>query len=587
MTEIGRDPRRHFTQIETTYAWLRQNSICPDCQRKLDRDLFDGDHRVPWSLGGRTTLDNLQALCRACNLRKGNRAGQPSAVPPVPVTLSRSPLRGWAAEALEIVAATRDPLLIEACPGAGKTRFALEATARLINSREISRVLIVVPSRRLVEQWVQAAAGIDGGAHIPLAPATWRHPQPLPTGTCGGVITYQSLFAQTIWWAAFAAEPGSRALVIFDEIHHAGTESGWGSTSQEAFSQWAARIICLTGTAFRTKDPMAFVRTAEAAAGAYRSLSDYTYTYGEALTDGVCRPLISEHVGGTATFQVPDGSVHTVSTDDDLNERGESYRLRTLLDASSGHLREMLEIGDNRLARLRTTGDPDAAGLVVCMDVDHAEAVAGILTERTGVRPAVVCSRLNNPDDPAPAAALEKFTEGTAPWIVAVKMVSEGVDNRRLRVLVYATNVLAELTFRQIAGRVVRVDPKNREDYGIMVLPSDERLDVMAGRIKDPAPVTIASPLVEADPDFRRTSLDPSDPQGSFIPISATGQLDYVTSTDGRRVPADLMALAELYVTRTGSPVPTFEVALAAHGDPAIEAALRASTQVPAAAPRQ
>jgi superfamily II DNA or RNA helicase len=577
MTDPELDPRRHFTQTETTFAWLRQDGICPDCQRKLDRDLFDGDHITPWSKGGPTTLDNLQALCRACNGHKGNYSAPLEKPPRVPVALSTTPLREWAAEALEVVASTTEPVLIEACPGAGKTRFALEAVARMMASDEINRVLIVVPSRRLVEQWVEAATGVGGGASIPLAPTTWRHPQPLPVDACGGVITYQSLFAQPNWWAAFAAEPGYRALIIFDEIHHAGTESGWGITSQEAFAQWAARIVCLTGTAFRTRDPMAFVRTTQVGPLERRSVSDYTYSYGEALLEGVCRPVFFEHVGGTATFQVPDGTIHTVSTDDDLNARGESYRLRTLLDPKGGHLREMIDVADARLARLRATGDADAAGLIVSMDCDHADAVAEVLTERTGVRPVVVCSRLNNPDDSAPAAALEAFTHGTAPWIVAVKMVSEGVDIRRLRVLVYATNVLAELSFRQIVGRIVRDDSVNAEDYGVMILPVDERLGAMAARIKDEVPVGLTDPLVVSDPRWRPTPIDATGSGGLFVPIDSTGTVDYVTHTDGRRAPAELVALAERHVERTGSPVAAFEVAIAACNDPKIEAALRAS----------
>lgn len=287
MTAFDLDPRRHFTQTETTFAWLRQGGVCPDCDRRLDRDLFDGDHIIPWSKGGRTTLDNLEALCRPCNGRKGNRLAPREKPPRVSVSLSSAQLRQWAVDALEVVAATTEPVLIEACPGAGKTRFALECAARMIEAGEINRVLVVVPSRRLVEQWVEAATGVSGGASLPLAPPTWRHPQPMPVGACGGVITYQSLFAQPNWWATFAAEPGYRALIVFDEIHHAGSESGWGITSQEAFARWAVRIICLTGTAFRTKDPMAFVRTVQVGPVERRSVADYRYSYGVALRDGV------------------------------------------------------------------------------------------------------------------------------------------------------------------------------------------------------------------------------------------------------------------------------------------------------------
>lgn len=572
-----RDPRRHFTTTETTFAWLRQAGICPDCTRTLDRDLFEGDHITPWSLGGATAPDNLQALCRPCNGRKGARTGIVPRIEPVEVRLSTGPQRDWAERALAKVDETTEPVLIEACPGAGKTRFALEAAARMLKSGEINRVIIVVPSRRLVEQWVEAASGRDGGAAIPLAPATWRHPQPLPVGTCGGVITYQSLFAQPVWWAAFAAEPGIRALIMFDEIHHAGTESGWGINSQDAFAVWAKRILCLSGTPFRTKDPMAFVRTVQVSPVERRSVADLTYSYGDALTDGVCRPVHFQHVGGTATFQVPDGTIRTVTTDEDLNTQGESYRLRTLLDPAGGHLREMIDLADGQLARLRATTDPDAAGLIVCMDCDHADAVANVLTERTGVRPLVVCSRLNNPDDPAPASSLAEFTNGTAPWVVSVKMISEGVDIRRLRVLLYATNVLAELTFRQIVGRVVRSDDANEDDYGVVVLPVDDRLLEMTNRITAEAPVSLVAPVVVTDPTWRPTTIDATTPGATFMPMSSTGTLDFVTHTDGRRAPAELVALAERYVEANASPVPAFEIALAAFTDPQLEAALRAT----------
>jgi superfamily II DNA or RNA helicase len=502
-------------------------------------------------------------------------------LPTVKVKLSTAPTRTWAQKALRVVASTSDPVLIEACPGAGKTRFALEAAARMFDSGEINRLLIVVPSRRLVEQWCEASTGVGGGASIPLAPSTWRHPQPMPDGICGGVITYQSLFAQPNWWAAFAAEPGYRALVIFDEIHHAGTESGWGIASQEVFAHWAKRVICLTGTAFRTKDQMAFVRTVAVDSIERRSVADFTYNYGDALKDEICRPIYFEHIGGTATFQVPDGSVQTVTTDDDLNPRGESYRLRTLLDASGGHIREMIDVGDSRLARIRATGDNDAAGLIICIDCDHADAIANILTERSGVRPVVVCSRSNNPDDPIPADGIEKFVGGSSPWIIAVRMVSEGVDIRRLRVLIYATNVIAELTFRQIAGRIVRSDTNNPEDFGVMVIPSDRRLQTMADHITGPAMVNISGQLVQTASRSSYESIEGLESYGSFAPIDSTGVLEFVTHSDGRRAPAELVRLAALHVERTGSPVLPFEIAVAALNDPKIEESLRRSLNDP------
>ena len=55
-----------------------------------------------------------------------------------------------------------------------------------------------------------------------------------------------------------------------------------------------------------------------------------------------------------------------------------------------------------------------------------------------------------------------RFADGDAPWIVAVRMVSEGVDIPRLRVGVYATNTVTELFFRQAVGRLVRWNARPR-----------------------------------------------------------------------------------------------------------------------------
>ncbi|WP_370092540.1 HNH endonuclease [Streptacidiphilus sp. MAP12-20] len=40
------------------------------CGHELDLG-WHADHRVPWADGGRTTVENGQALCAACNLAKG------------------------------------------------------------------------------------------------------------------------------------------------------------------------------------------------------------------------------------------------------------------------------------------------------------------------------------------------------------------------------------------------------------------------------------------------------------------------------------------------------------------------------------
>lgn len=557
------DPRRYFTAAEVTAAWLLQDRKCRDCDRGVPRDLVEGDHIVAWSLGGPTIMENLQALCIACNRRKGIREGVIEEIRPAAVAAGMAPLRRWQARALETTLSAAGPVLIEACPGAGKTRFGLECTARLFTERAVNRVLIVVPTTRLMDQWVEAGAGIGGGAVVPLAPAGWRPTQPLFQRWAGAVFTYHALFSQTTMFQALAAEPGFKTLVIFDEVHHAGTQSGWGIAAQQAFMAAATRILSLSGTAFRSRDPIVFIETR-----AGKSVANETYSYGEALAEGACRPLKFAAIGGTATFQAPGGIVETVSFDDDLNEQGESYRLRTALDPNGNHLREMLRTADEELSRLRTTSDPDAGGLVVWMDCDHADDVARILHQMTGTRPTVACSRLNDPDDPSPRPSIERFDKGTSPWIVSVRMISEGLDIRRLRVLVYATNIVTELSFRQITGRIVRTDPKNGDDdYGSVVLPADPRLLEMAERILEEVPPVQRGPLVIRDPREGPITIRATHHDATFVPLASTGELTMITDTNGRTAPAELVEAAKRYIEASGSMIPPFELALAAAHD--------------------
>src|SRR4051812_13961396 len=100
------DLRRAFTRAETRRAWERQGRVCNLCLRVIPFDLMHGNHINPHSQGGRTYLDNCQALCGSCNLRKGSR---PQAVVAqffdvAQVAPARTgALRAWQGEALRVV----------------------------------------------------------------------------------------------------------------------------------------------------------------------------------------------------------------------------------------------------------------------------------------------------------------------------------------------------------------------------------------------------------------------------------------------------------------------------------------------------
>jgi hypothetical protein len=73
-----KDPQRDFTQQQRLAVFRRDGGVC-QVQKRCDGDKvrwddWHCDHRVAWSKGGTTTVENGQVSCATCNLSKGNRA---------------------------------------------------------------------------------------------------------------------------------------------------------------------------------------------------------------------------------------------------------------------------------------------------------------------------------------------------------------------------------------------------------------------------------------------------------------------------------------------------------------------------------
>lgn len=499
------DPRRAFTRADVYRAWELQGRVCKLCRRLIPVDLMHGDHIVPWVHGGLTEIGNLQALCGSCNSRKGSRPQEivQQFFDVAKCAPASAPLRRWQSEAMQVVlpALQKEPVLVEACPGAGKTTFGLTVAHQLLESGAISRVLIVAPTLSIVDGWLRAAsAGSSASPTLPLrGPRDWRPTNPIGEDWLGAVTTYQSLFAMTEMFLAHATDPGHRTLVVFDEVHHAGIGSGWGQAVQTAFSRAATAVLSLSGTPFRTdREPIVFIPSADGAARPH-----YRYSYREAIVDGACRPVQFVQVRGSTTFRTEDGEVHRVSFEDDhLSDVGVRRRMRAALEwIEPGSIADkMLRDANAYLIGLRAAGDGDAAGLVVCVDCEHADRVAVHMAEHVlRKRPIVACSRSYDANDPDPADAIGQFDRGHDPWIVAVNMISEGVDIRRLRTVVYLTNRMTLLSFRQIVGRVVRSDSRNVEDRGRVYIAADARLIEMAREITNEVDLLPPAMIIETE----------------------------------------------------------------------------------------
>ncbi|HVZ75647.1 MAG TPA: DEAD/DEAH box helicase family protein [Polyangia bacterium] len=439
-------------------------------------------------------------------------------------------MRPWQREALARFEASATPsFLAVATPGAGKTTFALTVARRALIARSVRRLVVVVPTQHLKHQWAHAAEALD----IHLDPEWSVGYGSLPSDVHGVVATYQQVAADP---AAFRPMV-SRALVVLDEVHHAGDSRSWGDGVRMAFDG-APRRLCLSGTPFRSDQAsIPFVRY-----DGDLAQPDYEYGYGDALRDRrVVRPVYFPRINGRMEWTAPDGVSHEATFEDKLTRELASQRLRTALDVSGEWLPTVLVQAHAQLMHLRAK-DPTAGGLVIAIDQEHAKGIAGVLEERLGVRPEIATS-----DDPRASERIASFAGGIAPWIVAVRMVSEGVDIPRLRVGVYATNTITELFFRQAVGRLVRWSARLAQQGAYMFIPDDLRLRKFGVAIAEQRRHNLAKPRHEDEfegergeraPALRRTETerDLSEQLSLFAPISAVPLDEQGRPLDGRRV---------------------------------------------------
>ena len=382
-----------------------------------------------------------------------------------------TPLRAWQTAAMTAYfdRLPRDFLAV-ATPGAGKTTFALSVAAELLGRRLVDRITIVTPTEHLKLQWAEAA----GRAGIPVDPAY----------AAGKGRTSQDFIGVAVTYAGVAVNPLAlrirterfKTLVILDEVHHAGDALSWGEGVREAFEP-AHRRLALTGTPFRSDvNPIPFVSYAPGDDGVPRSVADYSYGYADALADRVVRPVLFMAYSGELQWRTRAGDEIAARLGEPLTRDLTAQALRTALDPEGAWIPSVLSAADKRLSEVRRHV-PDAGGLVIASDQDSARSYAKTLKAVSGEAPTLVLS-----DEKRASRKIAEFSTGDARWMVAVRMVSEGVDVPRLAVGVYATTTSTPLYFAQAIGRFVRA--RSRGESASVFLPSVPTLLTYAAELE-------------------------------------------------------------------------------------------------------
>jgi superfamily II DNA or RNA helicase len=427
-------------------------------------------------------------------------------------------LRAWQERALQLFRTHAKPdFLAMATPGAGKTRFALRVAHQLLCDGAIQRIVVVCPTNHLRGQWAEAAHEV--GLHLDPNFSTDYSREAYDYQ--GIVVTFQQVCAEPR--AYRAACRLAKTLVVFDEVHHAGEGKQWAMALQQAFDIAVSRLA-LSGTPFRSDSlPIPFVTYQDS-----QSVPDFSYGYADSLAEGVCRPIVFPSYEGELAW-LSRGQRISATFSDGLKAERRRERLKTAL-LQSEWLGPVLNDANTELTRLRATEDASAAGLVVTMDQSHAAEVAGQLHSITRKPVRVAVS-----DDPSASKTIARFRNSRDHWLVAVNMVSEGVDIPRLRVGVYATNVQTEMYFRQVVGRLVRAQPHlPRSQRAYLYIPGDPTLVEYAKAIKAERDHVLDETYQQGP---QRTLFGSTGSQGDdYVPLHAIARADVRIGDDNGSV---------------------------------------------------
>ncbi|HHF2887232.1 DEAD/DEAH box helicase [Vibrio diabolicus] len=352
-------------------------------------------------------------------------------------------LRKWQVEcsqkALQKFRENRQHFFCQATPGAGKTVLAATVAARLFSDDMIDLVLCFSPSlsvsdgiKRTFSQTLNCT--FNGGL-----------------GSIGQSLTYQSIqFLNDEFWKTLRKH---RVFVVFDEIHHcAGSElenaNVWGQQILTKIQGLATYTLAMSGTPWRS-DSLPIVMS-EYSNLEGQILVDYQYTLKQAIADKVCRApklvlVDNEHLSVTSDEKVESFS----SILEMLKQTKTSYQS---VIYNQDAMEYLLGLGCKKLAELRSQS-PNAGGLVVASSVQHAQSIQKILSQKYFQTASIVTYRHEEP-----LVEIERYRKSDVQWIVSVGMISEGTDIPRLQVCCHMSAVKTELYFRQVLGRILRVN---------------------------------------------------------------------------------------------------------------------------------
>lgn len=362
---------------------------------------------------------------------------------------------------------TEKKFLLEACPGSGKTIWAGGIVRKMMSEKislkdkigSVDFTVVIVPSIAIKEDFVNSLhedLGLDFKSSEMSSSRNFLSSP--PANYHGWVITYSAMSNGEIGQRiSLWRKKGLNILVVFDEVHHLSENNSWG-TESVTVSDNSCFTLSMTGTPFRGD------RYKISGVNYDHDLicvPDFSYKAWQGIEDGVTRRVIFHESHGEFQLEDEDGNTETYNVSDFSTQEEIARFKESIFHPDDPLMRNLLDQTNAKLDEIEQTENRSytPAGLILCQSIGHANLMARAIKNRYGTDPLVVTH-----DDSKAHEKIRKFKASKGRYIVSVKMVTEGVDIKRIRTITWARSTDSFMDFCQSVGRAVRVIDKDQNE---------------------------------------------------------------------------------------------------------------------------
>jgi len=351
--------------------------------------------------------------------------------------------------------------VISVVTGAGKTAFALLAFERLRHDSPDLRLVVVVPTIALLDQWVVALTADLGLPASGVAAFSGESKARAPR-------TANVIVINTARTMADVVVDTPECLFVVDECHRAGAPE-----NAKALNTQARYRLGLSATPVRDFDD-GFERWVEPALGPII----YEYGYAEALADGVIAPLTLHnfHFSLTDAEQEKYDSLSTrigrrwAQVDD---PREDIILKRLLLQRASVSVESSRRI----VACVAVAERYPGRGIIFHERIDAATKIANLLDKR-GQRIALYHSQLS---PTIRRRNLELFRFGQVSKLVTCRALDEGLNVPDAEIAIIGASTRSTRQRIQRLGRVVRPSPEKETALVCTLYATEPERDSLLG----------------------------------------------------------------------------------------------------------